>query len=354
MSTPARFIRSVLGPSGAQALQKAVDRQPDLSTALFPRAVMAWLAMVAPVGFQGMIPGSAFGIEFTKSEGEVISLDSYRGSIQVKGHRYQFKDANLYHIAALIASALGEEDIQDTSNLKDIEIARLGKSLDQLVIARAVAESQHYEELRKSHDDKFSQAAFRNRITNAVVPTGPLHDLDQLDDEPGFDAGHYEEGFLTEEGIFVPREVALTKVESPGKAAAPKPPIGPVAPTPAKPPKIGGATLPKPVAPAPAVGALGKPPGGLPGAAKTAKPKLPGMKPKLPSLKVAKSELGNVCLTCGQAQFSQNIFTGCLCLQDGAKFTKSESKPDGVLISFDPAGWCPEDIAALLMTIRGE
>lgn len=141
----------------------------------------------------------------------------------------------------------------------------------------------------------------------------------------------------------------LRKADQTGATAKPKAQQGPVAPGAPQPPKVGGATLPKPPQP------VGPP--DAPGAAVAKPPKLPGMgkklQPKLPALKVGKSELATPCSICGETQFSGNKFSGCVCLRALAKSVTSSEKPDGVLLTFGST-WDREDIESLMHLLRGD
>jgi hypothetical protein len=154
-----------------------------------------------------MIPGSEYSISFSKNEGVIDALNDYDGEVEVAGQKYKFRNASILHLAGLIASALGESTVQDASALKDGELMRLGKSLDQIVMARQASLAFQFEEFRKSTEGLFQQAAFRHRPTNKVVPTGPRHDIEMIDMD-AYDRGEYEDGFLTHDNKFVNRAQA--------------------------------------------------------------------------------------------------------------------------------------------------
>lgn len=286
------FLTATLGDSGSSALRKACERVPDLGTVMFPRAVMAWLNFIAPHGYEGAIPGTDGHLKFSKSEDREDGKEQYAGEVEWNGQTYSYQDANLYQIAAAVALAIGAKAKEVNPRLKADDLAALGKSVDVLVKAHAANEQ-------------------------------------------------------------------LRKADLPGMTAKPKVQQGPTAPGAPVAPKIGAATMPKPPAP---VGPAAPVPGAT--AAAPAAPKLPvllgmGKKnpaataPKLPSLKVGKSELNNLCSMCGERQFKGTKFAGCLCLRGLAKSVTSTEKPDGVLLSFGQS-WDREDIESLMSLLRGD
>lgn len=128
-----RFLKAVLGEDGATALQKAALRSETLESLLIPRTVLAWLGLAARSEYRGQIPGVANTyISFKKNE------DGFDGEISVVDEIYAFNKASLYHVAASVAVSMGADKEKASPDLKDVDLTRLGKSIDLLVKARAV------------------------------------------------------------------------------------------------------------------------------------------------------------------------------------------------------------------------
>lgn len=133
MDLKTKFLASVLGQDGASALLKAASRSEELENALLPRTILAFLGIVARSDFEGEIPGIDNSyLEFKKND------KAYSGSITIGEEVYAFDQASLYHLAASIAVAIGADHERVDPSLRDLDIARLGKSIDLLAKARVV------------------------------------------------------------------------------------------------------------------------------------------------------------------------------------------------------------------------
>lgn len=73
--------------------------------------------------------------------------------------------------------------------------------------------------------------------------------------------------------------------------------------------------------------------------------------PSLPGLKVSKSESEHKCTICASAQFSGNTFVGCGCWKPLIKSAKSETRPDGFIITFGE-GWNWTNLSQFIKSIR--
>lgn len=157
------FMSSVLGPDGATALKKAASRSSELSGAILPRAIMAWVTIASQLGYEGEIPGvDGTHIEFQKSE------VGFSGSIASEGMSYKFHNASHFHVAATVAVALDAQDSLLDPALRDIEIEQLGKSIDVLAKAKAVKA-----EIEKAGVGEPGQAAKPEEQMGAVPPKAP-------------------------------------------------------------------------------------------------------------------------------------------------------------------------------------
>src|SRR5216683_8092783 len=130
MDRRSSFLSSVLGQDSAQALAKVAERCAPLGSALLPRAVVAWVGSVPQ--FEGTIPGIENSyVRFTKS------ALGYSGTINIREQNYEFEGATQEHVASAVIVALGLDTAQIAAGAREIDLARLGKSSDLLVRARA-------------------------------------------------------------------------------------------------------------------------------------------------------------------------------------------------------------------------
>lgn len=159
------FLIAVAGPSGAQALLKATERIPGLESVIVPRALVAWLNLVARTGFEGPIPGSPNSYcRLQKGE------HGYTGAVTVGDFVHSFEDNTVLHTAASLAVSMGINSIP--SDVGAEQLQRLGKSLDLLIKAKAISESM---ELRKArlipaNDSQALGSNYRMGHMKAVAP----------------------------------------------------------------------------------------------------------------------------------------------------------------------------------------
>lgn len=128
-----KFMAATLGADGAQALKKAIEREPRLDQVLVPRAIIGRLTFVANHEFEGQLPGVENSyIQFQKSE------KGFNGSISLNEGIYSFEGASIYHIAASIAMALGVQPDTLDADVRDTVLVKLGKSIDTLAKAQVL------------------------------------------------------------------------------------------------------------------------------------------------------------------------------------------------------------------------
>lgn len=157
------FLQAVLGADGAGALAKAAQRSPSLEAALLPRAIMAWLGVMARASYEGGIPGAGNSyLAFEKSE------DRYSGTVGIGETLYSFEKASLYHLGACVAVALGADHERVSPGLRDLDIERLGKSIDLLAKARITVA-----ELKKSRLEPLAKAIADIAPGKVVSEAGP-------------------------------------------------------------------------------------------------------------------------------------------------------------------------------------
>lgn len=123
LSMTDEFLTSVLGPSGAKALSKALDRSPQLAHALVPRTILSWVGLACRLGYSGTVPGTDVQVSFTKSTA------GYDGTVD----DFSLQSASIYQLSSALALALGVRPSEAPKQLKDLDLARLGKSIDLLV-----------------------------------------------------------------------------------------------------------------------------------------------------------------------------------------------------------------------------
>ena len=126
MTPRARFLAAVLGDAGAAALAPLAKAAPALEAFVLPRAAVAWLEHV--VSHDGTVPGTAHRLTLVKT------ARGFSGCIDLQGTPYAFADAPAAHVTAALAVALGAAP--GRPDLRDVELARLGKTVDALVKAR--------------------------------------------------------------------------------------------------------------------------------------------------------------------------------------------------------------------------
>jgi GNAT superfamily N-acetyltransferase len=138
------FLNHVLGLDGAKALVKAVERSGVAEPILLPRTIVAWLNYTE-TSFDGEIPGVDNSyLCFKKSE------EKYTGSIAIDDYLYDFNDASIYHLASAMAVALGIDTERSHPNLRDLDLVKLGRSIDLLCKSHCLIEKITEDSLEKS------------------------------------------------------------------------------------------------------------------------------------------------------------------------------------------------------------
>ena len=112
---------------------KAAERSTALEHALVPRAILAWIQAASV--FEGELPGVVGSfVSFEKNEA------GFTGQVGVGEATYKFEDATLFHLAASVAVTMGLEYEETPAELRDLDIEKLGKTIDLLAKARRAAE----------------------------------------------------------------------------------------------------------------------------------------------------------------------------------------------------------------------
>jgi hypothetical protein len=157
------FLTAVLGTEGATMLVKAVEKHDVLEHALLPRTILAWLQS-AP-SYEGALPGNnGTHVNFEKSE------SGFTGSVGMGADLYKFEAVSVFHVGAAVAVALGVEELV-SDGLRDLDIERLGKTIDSLAKVKRVND-----ELDEEKDDEEKDAADADALDKAAgtgVPAAP-------------------------------------------------------------------------------------------------------------------------------------------------------------------------------------
>jgi hypothetical protein len=125
------FMTAVLGPSGAAALDSLAKASDDLAAFLLPRTAVAWLQGLPAGELYDGLPGVTTRFLLAKT---ADTIPVFSGVAAVGGTEYAFDDAPVEHVAAVIAVALGADP--GSPDLREVDVARLGKTVDLLVKAR--------------------------------------------------------------------------------------------------------------------------------------------------------------------------------------------------------------------------
>jgi hypothetical protein len=285
-----KFLKAVLGDDGAHALTKATERSAELGYALVPRTIMAWLH-TARGEFEGEVPGvENTYVSFTKAEA------GYTGSISIDDDLYKFADASEFRLIAAIAVALDLDQARGDVKPRDLDLERLGKSIDILAKAKM--------------------------LTRELVKKSPsAKGKDQNKEEESPDGGSSPE---------MEKAAAGPGPEpAPGRAHAPTSPKMPTPPTKVQPP------APKPK------GTIRKPHTSTP-----AKPVASY------TVKLSQSETGRLCLECGLPQFKNGVFAGCMCFRELAKASKVVLvETDGVTLELPGDAWDEDALSTLFEAV---
>lgn len=323
------FLQEVLGPDGAEALLKAVRRSPSLAAVLVPRAILSWTMAAASWGYDGPIPG-LMGSSVTFRKAETPGL--FNGTIDASSLHVALADTTLYRIAAHVAMALQAEPEPLDKKLRDLDIARLGKSIDAL--AKAQLLMQHRTGMAAAPQVMSTHGDIE--VMHNGVGTKPYLLRRKSDQRMLIDQVP-----TLEDAQKLAQDAALGKVELPGQTAKPREALAPIGPAePAKQPVQKPAEIPRPDAKGPGVKA---PP--------RTKDKVPPV--KIPSLKVGKSEAhSHRCKLCQQPQFGgPGRFVGCLCFSALAQDVLVKTEGPYYELTFG-SSWDQDARSALLETLH--
>lgn len=351
------FLIDVLGEDGARAFKKAISKEESLASVVVPRAILSWLNIAARGSYEGEIPGqSNTYLRFRKSEGP-----GFNGAITYGEEVYNFANANAFHVAGAMAVAIGVDSSKVSDQVRDKTIQHLGKSIDTLVKANV---------LIKNFTTR--PGTFGTHIVNPVgsLPTPRARPIGP--GEPTVTHSAFAPTHVGQPPTAKMNAPAGVPRADPSAQTANQRPIAPIA----------APAAPKPPPPVP-TGALPVLKNDVPGAAGGSsdmamwtKTEMPGAankpakqqeagapiapafqtqqpKPvKKPQLKISKTESEVGCSMCGQGQFRDGIFRGCLCFRDMAQGVSCRKSEAGYTLEFQTSDWDGDAIMALALTLK--
>ena len=126
------FFKAIIGDDGAGALVKAAEKSEALAGVIFPRGIISWLSFATRWPYDVEIPGiPQSNIHFKKNDYDLLD-----GAITVGEDSYEFENADVLHLAASVAVALGIDNVSVDPKLRKSDISGLGDNIDLLVKTR--------------------------------------------------------------------------------------------------------------------------------------------------------------------------------------------------------------------------
>lgn len=338
------LLEGLVGVEGAAALSAAATRIPHLESAVLPRALFSWLALAAPGGYDAPLPGLPdTRLVLEKSE------DGVSGVVEMHGNRYDFQAVSLLHVSAAIGVLSGLDPI--SADLSDEVLARLGKSVDLLVKARAVrevlakSEAPDYEfEHERSASPPTTTTVYATLKGKECGKAVVVHDGKSLkikswtiapDAHPTLES-KMQDAVRHITGLGLEKADEEGRTEGPGPAHKPTEAAGAIAPSPPsrqqnQPPKPRRSRIPVPPPP------------------KVSIPKIPLLK----SIRTSTSSLSAPCPVCDAKQVVDGTFVGCWCFRDlAADVSLRKNEGETVVVTFG-ARWDENAVLAFLDSVRG-
>lgn len=129
------FIESLLGKDGADVLEKASKRLPEIKHVLLPRILMSWINIVGKSNeFNSNLPGiNESNLTLNKSE-----TNLFDGTVKVGSNEIEFGDADFYNLIGIIGIALDHDPKKIKLNINKNSLAKLGKSIDLLIKSKFI------------------------------------------------------------------------------------------------------------------------------------------------------------------------------------------------------------------------
>ena len=130
-----KFFANILGVHGYSVMETFVKSSESLGSYVFPRIVVSWLRQsnYGEIKTPSLCPLSKL----------IKSGYGYSGVADIDGISYSFDNSTEEHVAAIVAVASNQKI--DIANTKDIDLAKLAKSIDALVKMAPKAPANQYE-----------------------------------------------------------------------------------------------------------------------------------------------------------------------------------------------------------------
>ena len=130
-----KFFDAVLGSSGFAVMENLAKASKELESYISPRIIVSWLRH------------ADYGQVKVPDQCPLDSLNKtgygYSGNANIDGVDYSFSNSPEEHVAAVITIALGKSI--EPVEIKDIDLARLAKTIDLLCKAAPKAPANQYE-----------------------------------------------------------------------------------------------------------------------------------------------------------------------------------------------------------------
>jgi hypothetical protein len=117
------FFKEILGEQGASVITQLAKASKDLGYYMTPRIIVSWLRQ-SPYGEFSVPIGCPLNTLVKNGYG-------YSGTATIQGLDYSFKHSQEEHVAAIIAVASNHKI--EPVEVKDVDLARLAKTIDLLV-----------------------------------------------------------------------------------------------------------------------------------------------------------------------------------------------------------------------------
>ncbi len=108
------FLSAALGKDGADAMQRAADRLPDIRKSLLEKTVLAWCELNVVDGFSGVIPGTNVRLVTQKRNKEIHWTAKIENQVLEKSGNPSF-------IAKELAEMIGGVRVQDGIDVKGLD-----------------------------------------------------------------------------------------------------------------------------------------------------------------------------------------------------------------------------------------
>ena len=136
------FIKSVLGETGLSVVDNLIKKYPQLESYIIPRTIISWLRTNDE--FKNL-DNTPF-VVLNKSENE------YSGCVVLKSENFDFKKVSEQYIAAIVTTECGFDLCK--TKIKNIDLARLGKTIDLLSKAQNEVNFEHNQRAKNLQFDE--------------------------------------------------------------------------------------------------------------------------------------------------------------------------------------------------------